>query len=200
MSYWTFTDIFEEAGPRSTPFHGGFGLINYEDLKKPAYYAFKYLNQLGNTELKSADSSAIICKNKNGVQALIWNFTIDHPGDSVHNDVFYKRNLPSKNSPSVNLKIKGLKPGKYTIDIYKTVYGVNDVYTAYYKMGSPSQLNLNQVKLLRKQNSEEPITKKIVQVNSSGQLEEKILIRQNDVVLVKIHQSAERNKKQDNQE
>lgn len=29
MSYWTFTDIFEEAGPRMTPFHGGFGMLNY---------------------------------------------------------------------------------------------------------------------------------------------------------------------------
>jgi xylan 1,4-beta-xylosidase len=28
MSYWVFTDIFEEPGPRFTPFHGGFGLLN----------------------------------------------------------------------------------------------------------------------------------------------------------------------------
>ena len=188
MSYWTFTDIFEEAGPRSTPFHGGFGLINYQGLKKPAYYAFKYLNQLGKTELKVADSSAIVCKDQRGVQALVWNFTIDHPGDSVHNDVFYKRDLPSKSMPSVNLKIKGLKQGRYVINIYKTGYGVNDVYTAYYKMGSPSQLSIKQVELLKKQNSEEPINKKVVQVNSSGQLEEKIPIRQNDVIFMKISQ------------
>ena len=35
MSYWTFTDIFEEAGPPPTPFHGGFGLMNMHGLKKP---------------------------------------------------------------------------------------------------------------------------------------------------------------------
>lgn len=190
MSYWTFTDIFEEAGPRTTPFHGGFGLINYEDLKKPAYYAFKYLNQLGKTELKTADSSAIICKDSHGVQALVWNFTIDHPGDSVHNQVFYKRDLPSKEMPPVDLKIKNLKPGRYTINIYKTGYGVNDVYTAYYKMGSPSQLTLAQVKLLKKQNSELPISKKIIQVNNSGQFEEKVSIRQNDVVLIKVSRDS----------
>ena len=40
MSYWTFTDIFEEAGPRWEAFHGGFGLINYEDINKPAFYAY----------------------------------------------------------------------------------------------------------------------------------------------------------------
>ena len=37
ISYWVFTDIFEEAGPRFTPFHGGFGLLNYQGIKKPAY-------------------------------------------------------------------------------------------------------------------------------------------------------------------
>ena len=46
MSYWTFTDIFEEAGPRWTPFHGGFGLLNYQDIAKPAFYAYQYLNRL----------------------------------------------------------------------------------------------------------------------------------------------------------
>jgi beta-xylosidase len=30
MSYWTFTDIFEENGPVPSPFHGGFGLINFQ--------------------------------------------------------------------------------------------------------------------------------------------------------------------------
>src|SRR3954467_2997071 len=28
MSYWTYSDLFEEPGPPPTPFHGGFGLIN----------------------------------------------------------------------------------------------------------------------------------------------------------------------------
>ena len=58
MSYWTFTDIFEENGPRMTPFHGGFGLMNYENLKKPAFYAFKFLNELGQSELKNADPAS----------------------------------------------------------------------------------------------------------------------------------------------
>jgi hypothetical protein len=57
-------------------------------------------------------------------------------------------------------------------------------------MGSPSQLSISQVKLLKEQNSDEPIVKKIVQVNSSGQLDEKFPIRQNDVVLIKIYQVA----------
>ncbi|MDP4224727.1 MAG: glycoside hydrolase [Bacteroidota bacterium] len=62
MSYWTFTDIFEENGPRSTPFHGGFGLINYQDINKPAFYAYRFLNTLGDIELRHSDRSCWACK------------------------------------------------------------------------------------------------------------------------------------------
>jgi len=51
MSYWVFTDIFEENGPRFLPFHGGFGLLNYQDIKKPAYFSYQFLNKLGKTEI-----------------------------------------------------------------------------------------------------------------------------------------------------
>ena len=59
MSYWTFTDIFEEAGPRMTPFHGGFGLLNYQDLRKPAFYSYQFLNKLGDTEVVEAAAAGL---------------------------------------------------------------------------------------------------------------------------------------------
>ena len=72
LSYWTFTDIFEEPGPRWEAFHRGFGLMNYQDIKKSAYYASQFLNRLGATELKSNDRSSWICTdNDGGVQALV---------------------------------------------------------------------------------------------------------------------------------
>lgn len=188
MSYWTFTDIFEEPGPRTTPFHGGFGLVNYEDIKKPAYYAFKYVHELGGTELLCTDSSAIVCKDAAGnIQALVWDFTIDHPGDSVHNQVFYKRDLPTRSLPPVRLKLRGLQPGKYAVSIYKTGYQANDPYTAYFKMGSPSQLTPAQVQLLKQQDGDDPVERYIVNVGVEGDFNRQLDLRQNDVVLVKIN-------------
>jgi xylan 1,4-beta-xylosidase len=187
MSYWTFTDIFEEAGPRATPFHGGFGLMNYQDIKKPAYYAFKYLNQLGKNELLCADSSAIVCKDEGGgIQALIWNFTIDHPGDSVNNQVFYKRLLIAKALNPVRLKLHGLKAGKYKISVYQTGYRANDPYSAYFEMGSPTQLSIAQVNKLKQLDSDLPIEQLVVTVNKSGNLQKQLAIKQNDVLLIKI--------------
>jgi xylan 1,4-beta-xylosidase len=47
-SYWTFSDIFEENYFCSTPFHGGFGLLNIYGIPKPAYRAYQLLHELGN--------------------------------------------------------------------------------------------------------------------------------------------------------
>ena len=47
MSYWTFTDIFEEGGPVPNPFHGGFGMLNFQGLRKPSFDAYQFLNRLG---------------------------------------------------------------------------------------------------------------------------------------------------------
>jgi xylan 1,4-beta-xylosidase len=45
--FWTFSDIFEEEGFASRPFHGGFGLLTIHGIGKPAYRAFELLHALG---------------------------------------------------------------------------------------------------------------------------------------------------------
>jgi xylan 1,4-beta-xylosidase len=88
MSYWFFTDIFEENGPRMTPFYGGFGLLNYQGIRKPAYFAFEFLNPLGPEELANADDSSWICRDAAGrIQALLWDFTPVGPPADVHLDM-----------------------------------------------------------------------------------------------------------------
>lgn len=47
MAFWCFTDVFEESLVPSSPFYGGFGLMNRDGLKKPSYYAFELLQKLG---------------------------------------------------------------------------------------------------------------------------------------------------------
>lgn len=53
-SFWTFTDIFEECGLSSTPFHGGFGLLNIHGIPKPSYRAFQMLSRLKGERLAIA--------------------------------------------------------------------------------------------------------------------------------------------------
>src|SRR5690349_9697961 len=85
MSYWVFTDIFEEPGPRFEPFHGGFGMLTIQGINKPVFYAYQFLNRLGTTELANKDLQSWVCKDANGnIQVLAWDFTYTLP-DSVNN-------------------------------------------------------------------------------------------------------------------
>lgn len=74
LSYWVFTDIFEERGGGPEPFHGGFGLINMHGIKKPSYYAYKMLRELGEQEL-DRDEYSIITKNQDGkIKGLFYHY------------------------------------------------------------------------------------------------------------------------------
>ena len=61
MSYWTYTDLFEEPGPPPTPFHGGFGLLNREGIRKPAYFAYKYLHAVRGNEIPRPGLAGFRC-------------------------------------------------------------------------------------------------------------------------------------------
>jgi len=187
MSYWVFTDIFEEQGPRTTPFHGGFGLMNYQNIKKPAYFTYQFLNRLGTTELKNSDAASWVCKSDNGnIQALFWDFTITHPGDSVLDQVYYKRDLPSKDKGTVQLKLINVPKGMYNLKVTKVGYKSNDAYATYLQLGSPNQLTKKQVETIKEANAGNPFISKQVEVKGDGKFVYQLPMRDNDVYLVEL--------------
>jgi xylan 1,4-beta-xylosidase len=75
MSYWTFSDVFEEGGVVRTPFYGGFGLIAEDDIPKAAFNAFTLLNKLGDVRLEPSADSALITRTAKGDLAIaLWNY------------------------------------------------------------------------------------------------------------------------------
>ncbi len=187
MSYWTFTDIFEEAGPRLTPFHGGFGMLNYQDLAKPSYFAYQFLHRLGDAELACADPDAFVCRDHAGaVQALFWDFTITHPGPSVINQEYYKADHPANPKAAAELRLTGLKPGAYRLLATRVGYRANDVQSAWRDLGSPAQLTRAQVATLHTASAGEPILSEKVAVGAAGLFSRHFEMRENDVWLVEL--------------
>jgi xylan 1,4-beta-xylosidase len=185
MSYWVFTDIFEEAGPRFTPFHGGFGLLNTQGIKKPAFFAYEFLNKLGTTELENQDHSSFACKDTNGdMQILLWNYTNTHPGDSVWNQTFYIRDLPALPLGKVKIEVKGIPRGKYQLEIYQTGYQVNDAFSTYLSIKKPNQLSKEQQKFIQEKNNGEPVLSEKIKIDSKGILFKELNIRENDVFML----------------
>jgi xylan 1,4-beta-xylosidase len=63
LSYWTFTDVFEEKGAGDSIFHGGFGMINFQGVVKPTFHAYRFLHALGD-EIVSATVGGIVTREK----------------------------------------------------------------------------------------------------------------------------------------
>lgn len=183
MSYWTFTDIFEESGPRPTPFHGGFGLINYQGIHKPSFYAYQYLSRLGETDVVDSDAQSWVTKTGDGIQMLLWDYSPEVPPQGLNDQTFYKENHPSQDKGKVRLSFSNAANGRYARQIFRIGYGVNDAYSDYLAMGAPNQLTPTQVRFLKEKDNGAPIQQDIVTVKD-GLFSAELPIRSNDVYLV----------------
>ena len=75
MSYWCFSDVFEEQGVVKTPFYGGYGLIAEREIPKPAFRAFELLHKLGYRRLNTKLEDALVTKAQDGgLEIALWNY------------------------------------------------------------------------------------------------------------------------------
>jgi xylan 1,4-beta-xylosidase len=75
MSYWTFSDVFEEQGVVKTPFYGGYGLIATGGIAKAALNDFRLLHKLGEERLASGSDAALVTRRRDGSLAIaVWNY------------------------------------------------------------------------------------------------------------------------------
>lgn len=184
LAYWVFTDIFEENGPRTTPFHGGFGLLNYQGIKKPAYHAFRFMRRLGDQDLENSDAASWVTKDsRGGVQALFWDFTPIKPPGEMNDQVYYREIRPAKEKGAVKLRIANAPAGRYWVRVFRTGFHHNDPYTMYVEMGAPNQLTRAQAKALRQASDGAPASEEMIE-HGGGAFERTFPMRENDVVLV----------------
>jgi xylan 1,4-beta-xylosidase len=185
MSYWTYTDLFEEPGPPTAPFEGGFGLLNPQGIRKPAFFAYKYLHALQGDSLKTSDPQAMLATQGGNVAAVIWDF--EQPDQKVSNRSFYTKLVPAHAAAPVQLQVTHLVPNAaYWLEVHRTGCHANDAYSAYIEMGSPKNLSVAQVEHLNELTRDLPETEKAVQSGPTGTVELTVPMNSNDTVLVKV--------------
>jgi xylan 1,4-beta-xylosidase len=170
MSYWTYTDLFEEPGPPTTPFQGGFALLNPQGIRKPAFFAYKYLHALRGDCLKTSDLPALLATQDRNFTAVIWDF--EQPDQKVSNRSFYTKLIPTHAPPPVQLQVVHLVPNTtYQLEVRRTGYRINDAYSAYIQMGSHKELTTAQIAYLNELTLDSPETDKTVRSGSDGTFE-----------------------------
>ena len=191
MSYWTFSDLFEENGPPPAPFHGGFGLLNAQGLKKPAYFAYRFLHLLKGDALPTGAPRALASRDGRTLRLLAWDYTPQRLTES--DQLHFKRDLPSAPVRPLRLALSGLRSGDATVTITRVGYRKNDVYTAYLDLGSPKgdgpNLPSDVLAKLAKASDGLPESRQRLRVGADGTLLVEIAMRENDVVSVEIARS-----------
>jgi xylan 1,4-beta-xylosidase len=181
MSYWTFSDLFEEPGPPTAPFQGGFGLLNPQGIRKPAYFAYRYLHQLGAGAIDTGDPQSIAARDGEQLQVLAWHYT--PPDQPVSNRSYFTKVRPAAELAPLAIAFSGLSPGRYDARIHRTGFERNDAYTAYLKLGSPVQLTPSQLEQLQGLTRDEPELRTL-EIDASGAAVLTLPWREYDVVLV----------------
>ncbi len=133
MSYWSFSDVFEEQGVVKLPFYGGYGLIAEDNLPKPAFNAFQLLHKLGTERIPVESDSAILTRKKDGMLVLaVWNYAPpETPGASK----------------TFHLRLEGSNLRRGVVWQLDAEHG--DIHHAYERMGSPRYPTQNQIHELR---------------------------------------------------
>ena len=184
MSLWTFTDIFEEPGPQFGPFHGGFGLLNLEGIRKPTFYAYEFLRALGSTELQNADGNSYVCRDDAGnLQVLLWDFAAQP--DQAYADAFFSNGDHPEDHGSSQIDIKNVPAGNYRLTVYRTGFGNNDPLDAFHAMGSPQNLTREQESKLKAVSDGHPVEQTTVRI-TDGAFRTSLPLKSKDVVLLKL--------------
>ena len=96
MSFWTFSDVFEEGGPIARPFEGQFGLRAKGGINRPSYYAYGLLHELGDKLIASPSKNVIVTQRANGELAIAaWNLVDPDQNGTTQTLTLEFRNVPS---------------------------------------------------------------------------------------------------------
>ena len=141
MSFWTFSDVFEEGGPISKIFEGDFGLRAAFGINKPSFYDFALLHQLGTERIANPSQDVIVTRNPDGSLAIAaWNL-VDPAPDGQPSSMLHAK------STTIDLALTGVARNAHvTIERVDNEHG--NVLPLYAKMGKPQYPTPAQVKQL----------------------------------------------------
>lgn len=97
FAYWCLSDIYDQVGYGAETFHGNYGMLNLQGIRKPSWHAHALLNKLGGRRIKvGVDGEAgtpgvLAARGKNSAQVLVYDYRQD---DSTMTPLETKVSLP----------------------------------------------------------------------------------------------------------
>lgn len=153
FGYWTATDLLEEFKMSSEMFHGGLGLMTYNGIPKPAFYAFKLLAKLGRQFIHQGKGYYITSSDM-GLQVLMYAY--------AHIDSLYQKGDASLISRTnrydvfeedgaieLTLELTDLHPGMYTLKRHTINRQYGSAFDLWVQMGAPHPIDADTLDYLK---------------------------------------------------
>lgn len=132
-AWWTLSDVFDEGYEdkadyvaEKNPFIGAMGLVNRENIKKPAYNAYKFLGSMGDEQVTltvdgGGNVGGMASRNtKNGgMQVIIFNG--QNPGGGFSEDKYYQ----VAGAQDIGITVSGMNP---TMAYDVTAYHIDETH------------------------------------------------------------------------
>jgi xylan 1,4-beta-xylosidase len=135
MSYWTFSDVFEEQGVVKTPFYGGYGLIAEDRIPKPAFNVFAMLHRLGDERIAEPQEDVLVTRRSKDGTLVIAAWNLVEPDTTG----------PNK---KITLDLKNV-PADAQATIYRSDAHHGDTMAAWNRMGKPRYPTEEQIAVLK---------------------------------------------------
>jgi xylan 1,4-beta-xylosidase len=147
FAYWNLSDIYDQVGYGRETFHGNYGLLNLQGLRKPAWHAFQLLGRLGTERLLVETTGATPCINAIATR---------------HRDaVLVYAFEPDEQYASTTLRVHVQLPAGIRAEdvrLFRVTANENNILRPWEEMGRPAYLRREEAEQLRQANHLTPAT------------------------------------------
>ena len=155
LGYWMGSDLFAEHLDSNRLLFGGCGLVNACGIKKPAFYAYRFLNYQGKYLLFKGKNSLVTTNGNNNYSIVCHNYR----------HLNYKYYLKKENDLEVgkayqlfednqalklNCRFTNMKNGKYKIKTYSISDEFGNIQEEWLKIGDADTLSKSEIEYLKR--------------------------------------------------
>ncbi len=141
FAYWCLSDIYNQVGYGASAFHGNYGMLNLQGLRKPNYQAFQLLGRMGSRRYPVGGqgldplTNALATRSDEGAEILVYSYD----------------GADAPQPRSIDVRVD-LPAGTRVRALYKVTACENNILHAWREAGSPAYLKTDVLEALRKQN------------------------------------------------
>jgi xylan 1,4-beta-xylosidase len=149
FAYWCLSDVYDQIGYGAETFHGGYGLLSLQGLRKPPYNAFEFLSKLGRERVNATVENGSDCDGA----------IVTRQGDK-HAALVYSYEAASEYSPGHQTVEVELPAGANWQTRDLTLHCIssqeNNILSHWQKMGAPDYLRREELRELQGHNVLQP--------------------------------------------